>query len=71
MKSKPNTKENSESNIITADEVARRYKVSRRTVGNWVRSRVLPSVLVGRVRRFDVERVREAMAKFEQKEITR
>lgn len=67
-----NTKiENPKPETWTAFDVARTYGVSRRCVSNWLRARIIPCIRVGRVLRFHPDRVREAMAKFEQKEITR
>lgn len=57
--------------LLTGDEVARIYKVSRRCVTNWINSRIIPCVRVGRVLRFHPERLKEAMERYEQREITR
>ena len=68
---KTQSEQRTDNELITGDEVARRYKVSRRCVTNWINARIVPCIRVGRVLRFHPERVREAMERYEQKEVTR
>ncbi len=56
---------------VTAAELARSYKVSRRCITNWIASRRIPCLKIGRVLRFEPAKVRAALEKFEQKEVTR
>jgi excisionase family DNA binding protein len=39
--------------MLTTDEVQAMLKVSKRTMARWISSREIPSVLIGRQRRFD------------------
>lgn len=57
--------------LFTPEQTAKKLKISRRCLGNWTRARVIPSVLIGRVRRYDFAKVKAALDKFEQEEITR
>lgn len=67
-----NTNQNRQAEeLLTAEDIARLYKVSRRCVTNWIKARIIPCLRVGRVLRFHPERVREAMDRYEQREITR
>ena len=54
---------------LTAVQCAQALNICRRSLGNWTRNRVIPSILVGKVRRYDMVRVREALEKFEQKSV--
>ena len=56
---------------VTADAIARAHSVSKRTVTNWLQRRIIPAIRVGRVLRFDPAKVKAALEKFEQKEVTR
>lgn len=56
--------------LLTAAELAQLLKVSRRTVGNWTAGRKIPSLRLGRrCVRYDLNRVREAIARYEQEEV--
>ena len=67
-----NNTENSKEGVLeTAAEMARVHRVSRRTIGNWVRSRAIPCLRIGRVLRFDPAKVKAALERFEQQEVTR
>lgn len=57
--------------LLTPEQTAKKLNISRRCLGNWTRSRVIPMVRIGRVCRFDFEKVKTALEKFEQVEITR
>ena len=50
--------------LATAPELARLCKVSRRTVDNWTKARLIPFLKVGASVRFDVPKVFEALSKF-------
>lgn len=68
MNSQP---QNPHSKLWTAADVSQHFRVSRRCITNWINARIIPCVRVGRVLRFDPERVREALARYERQEITR
>ena len=51
-------------NLLTKRELADVYRVSTRTVSNWMKSGVLPYLKVGRVVRFDRASVSEALGAF-------
>lgn len=61
----------STSELLNPEQTAKKLNISRRCLGNWTRARVIPMVKVGRVCRFDFEKVKAALEKFEQVEITR
>lgn len=61
----------STSDLATPEECAKKLKISRRCLTNWDKRRVIPSILIGRVRRYDLAKVKTALEKFEQVEITR
>ena len=54
---------------LTKVEVAELLGVSCRTVENYMRSRRLPFLKIGRSVRFDLARVEEALARYEVKEV--
>lgn len=54
--------------LFTATELAKKLGVCRRTITNWTKRQIIPGILVGRVRRYDMDRVKAALAKFEQVE---
>ena len=57
--------------LLTADELAKEIKVSRRTIGQWTASRKLPCLrLARRVVRYDLQQVRAALAKFTQEAVS-
>jgi excisionase family DNA binding protein len=62
---------NTNAELLTPEQTARKLNISRRCLGNWTRSRVIPMVKIGRVCRFDFPKVKAALEKFEQVEITR
>ena len=47
--------------FLTARQLASALGVSRRTLTKWNQRRVIPSVCVGRVRRYELEAVRAAL----------
>jgi excisionase family DNA binding protein len=47
--------------IVTAEELAARYKVSVETIRSWARSGILPAMKGGRVLRFDLEEADAAL----------
>ena len=58
------------SKLLTAAELAEALKVSRRTIGNFTKSRRIPALKLGRrCVRYDLLRVREALSKFEQEAV--
>ena len=49
--------------LLTPEEIGEVYQVSGRTVRDWFHAGLIPAeVAAGRVFRFDLERVREALA---------
>lgn len=57
--------------LLNPEQTAKKLSISRRCLGNWTRSRVIPSVLIGRVRRYDFAKVKLALEKFEETAVTR
>lgn len=58
------------STLLTAAELAQELKVGRRTIGAWTKNRRIPALKLGRrCIRYDLKRVREALAKFEQEAV--
>ena len=57
--------------LLTPEQTAKKLSISRRCLGNWTRSRVIPSVLIGRVRRYDFAKIKTVLEKFEEKEVAR
>lgn len=56
--------------LLTAAELAAEIKVGRRTIGAWTKSRRIPALKLGRrCVRYDLQRVRDALTKFEQEAI--
>lgn len=55
-----------EAGLLTPEQLARRLNVSRRCLGNWARAGIIPRVKIGRVCRFDLRKVRAALAQYEQ-----
>jgi excisionase family DNA binding protein len=50
-------------------DVAKMAKVSERTVQTWTYSRKIPSIKIGRARRYNLDAVRKALAKFTIEEV--
>ncbi len=50
--------------IVKKSDVARQYKVSRRTVEYWMKQRIIPFIKVGGCVRFDKDKVEEAIRRF-------
>lgn len=62
--------QNDASTLLTAAELAKALKVSRRTIGNFTKSRRIPCLRLGRrCVRYDLAKVREALAKYEQQAV--
>lgn len=57
--------------LLTSEQISKKLNISRRCLGNWTRGRKIPMIKIGRVCRFDFEKVKAALEKFEQVEITR
>ncbi len=57
--------------LLKPSQCAALINVSRRTLTNWDRSRVIPSIKIGRLRLYDLTKVKAALEKFEHVEITR
>lgn len=52
--------------LFRPDQLAKLLNVSRRTLTNFVQRRIIPSICVGRIRLFDLEKVKAALEKFEE-----
>ena len=50
--------------MITKQELAEEYKVSRRTVSYWMSRKTIPYVRIGNIVRFDLAKVDEALAAY-------
>lgn len=62
--------QNDASTLLTAAELAEALKVSRRTIGNFTKSRRIPCLRLGRrCVRYDLAKVREALVKYEQQAV--
>jgi excisionase family DNA binding protein len=48
-------------NLLTKREVAELFRVSLRTVSNWMRCGIVPFIRIGSVVRFDRDAVRKAV----------
>jgi excisionase family DNA binding protein len=58
------------SSLLTAVELAAELKVGRRTIGAWTKNRRIPALKLGRrCVRYDLNRVKEALAKYEQEAV--
>jgi len=60
-----------EAELLTPEQPARRLNVSRRCLSNWSRDKIIPMVKIGRVCRFDLQKVRAALAHYERAAVTR
>ncbi|OYW77059.1 MAG: hypothetical protein B7Z37_05950 [Verrucomicrobia bacterium 12-59-8] len=57
--------------LLTPEQLARRLNVSRRCLSNWSRDKIIPMVKIGRVCRFDLQKVSAALAQYERAAVTR
>ena len=55
--------------LLDIHQLAKALAVSRTTVENWTRSRRIPSLKIGRVLRYDLQKVLAALAAYERKAI--
>ena len=60
-----------EPELLTPEQLARRLNVTRRTLSNWSRDKIIPMVKVGRICRFDLQKVKTALERYEQGAATR
>lgn len=51
--------------LVKKPALARRYSVSVRTIDNWVKRRIIPSLKIGGVARFRIREVDAALKRFE------
>ncbi len=58
---KPQSPSEPEESFLTPKEVARRYKVTTRTVLNWVERKEVPAIRIGKVIRFRLQEVVKAV----------
>jgi hypothetical protein len=64
--SPPGASDPNESKLVTSDDLARRYKVHRRTIQIWAKRGLLPSIAISkRCLRFDPRKCDKALGKFE------
>ncbi|WP_395736402.1 helix-turn-helix domain-containing protein [Prosthecobacter sp.] len=52
--------------LLTPEQLARVFSISRRTLSNWTAQKIIPMTKIGRTCRFDLQKVRAALAKYEQ-----
>ncbi len=72
MNTNPNeTLSQDEAELITPEQLAHRLNVSRRCLSNWSRDNIIPMVKIGRVCRYDLQKVRAALAQYERAAVTR
>jgi excisionase family DNA binding protein len=57
--------------LWTREDVSRTYRVSVRTVGNWIAERRIPMLKLGKAVRFRPDAVAKALEKFEVKAVTK
>lgn len=58
------------SKLLTATQLAAEITVGRRTIGAWTKARKIPALKLGRrCVRYDLDKVRAALAKFEQEAV--
>jgi excisionase family DNA binding protein len=55
--------------LLDIHQLAKALAVGRTTVENWTRSRRIPSLKIGRVLRYDLQKVLAALAAYERKAI--
>ena len=56
--------------LLTAEQLAEKLQIGRRTIGAWTAARRIPCLRLGkRCVRYDLARVREALTKFEQEAV--
>jgi excisionase family DNA binding protein len=66
-----NTTQHHYGQLWTRKDVSRTYRVSERTVGNWIAERRIPVLKLGRACRFRPDAVAKALEKFEVKAVTK
>ena len=47
--------------LLTQEEVGKIFRVSGRTIQRWSQQHLIPSVKIGRTRRYDVENIRRSL----------
>ena len=52
--------------LLTPEQLALKLGISRRCLSNWARSRIFPMIKIGKTCRFDLQKVRAALEKYEQ-----
>ena len=52
-----------DSPLLTQSEVGHLFRVTRRTVQRWSKSRLIPSVTIGRTVRYDIRELHELMSR--------
>ena len=57
--------------VWTRHDIANNYRVSLRTVGQWIAERRIPTLKLGRAVRFRPDAVAKALEKFEVKAVTK
>ena len=57
--------------LLKPAQCAKAISVSRRTLTNLVKRRIIPSISIGKIRLFSLEKVKAALEKFEEIEVTR
>ena len=57
--------------LVKPAQCAKAISVSRRTLTNLVKRRIIPSISIGKIRLFSLSKVKAALEKFEIQEVTR
>ena len=60
---------NSQVKFLTKQNVCELCQVSQRTVDNWIKGKVIPSIKIGRLIRFRGSEVEAALLRYERKSI--
>lgn len=55
-----------ETALLTPEQLARRLGITRRLLGSWSRSKIIPMVKIGRICRYDLAKVMAALTQYEQ-----
>jgi excisionase family DNA binding protein len=54
--------------LLTPDQLARKLNITRRCLSTWATKKIIPMLKVGSTCRFDLQKVKAALAKYEQAE---
>jgi len=54
--------------LLTPDQLARKLNITRRCLSTWTTKKLIPVIRIGNTCRFDLQKVKAALAKHEQPE---